>query len=98
MIFPHYKSYKISDKRSISMFKFLSPGVSLWPIHHHRVLNFIESWYLNFTARLTYFLFTNIMTLKGTMKSFFLKLHNWPMENIGIYKSCDFVSIRKAID
>ena len=64
-------------KQAFPCSKFLSPGVSFGSIHHHRGFNSIESGYLNFTARLTYFLFTLIMALKGTIKSFFTKLHNW---------------------
>ena len=52
------------DKTSISMFEILEPGgISFGQIQHLRGLNSIALGYLNFTAGLTLFLFTYIMTL-----------------------------------
>ena len=73
------------DKTDISMFEILESGLSFGLIHPQRSLKFKESGYLNLTARLTYFLFTHISTLKGSIKSFFAKFHNWAEKKIGIH-------------
>ena len=58
------------DKTSIFMFEILEPGGSAFlQIQHLKGLNSIALGYLNFTAGLTSFLFTYIMTLDSSRKS-----------------------------